>query len=252
MTDKPMNLKRWSLVAGTAGLVGGLALGVTGFASAADPTPTPSAGVDRQDGAHPFDKGPGHGPKQGRGLGRAGGLVTAVSASSVTVRTPGGTKKIGLTGSTTYYAGPTKATKAILSVGDIIGVRLADPKAASPVATVVTVLPAHLAGFVTKVDGSTITVVDESGFTRTIRTSSSTTYEKDGATASSSAVTVGTFVRALGTVDSDGTTLDATRVSTGVPTKGDRPGGPMGGRFGGPMGGPMGGGPGDGAAGPTA
>jgi hypothetical protein len=140
-----------------------------------------------------------------------------------------------LTSSTTYYSGQTKATEAILSVGDIVGVRLADPKAASPVAAVVTVLPAHLAGFVTKIDGSTITIVDASGFTRTIRTSSSTTYEKDGIPAKAGAVTVGALVRAVGAVDADGTTLDATQVSVGTPL--GRPGRKMGG---GPAGAPAG------------
>jgi hypothetical protein len=218
--------------------VGGLALGVTGLASAADPTPSPSTVSPDHPGRH---AGPGE--RLERGLGR-GGLVTAVTPATVTVQTPAGPKTIGLGSGTTYYADRTKATKAILTVGDIVGIRLADPKAASPVAAVVTVLPAHLEGFVTKVDGSTITLTDESGFTRTVRTSSATTYEKAGAAGKASDVTVGAFVRARGAVDADGTTLDATTVSTGRPARGDhgpRGDGPMGS---GPMGdGPMGNGP---------
>jgi hypothetical protein len=234
-----MTVKRWTLAAGTAGLVGGVALGVTGFASAANPTPSPSPGIDGRHGGPPmgkgFDRGFGKGMDRGGELGRgSGGLVSAVSADSLTVRTPFGTRTIGLTSSTAYYSGQTKATKAILSVGDVVGVRLADPKAAAPVAAVVTVLPAHLAGFVTKVDGSTITIVDASGFTRMIRTSSTTTYEKDGVAAKAAAVTVGTLVRAVGAVDADGTTLDATRVSIGTPL------GKAGRRMGGPAGAPVG------------
>jgi hypothetical protein len=57
---------------------------------------------------------------------------------------------------------------------------------------------------------------------------------KDGATATRSAITVGTLVRAMGTVDSDGTTLDATRVAVGRPDKLDRMD-----RMGGPAGGPV-------------
>ncbi|MCW2601491.1 MAG: hypothetical protein JWM02_3320 [Frankiales bacterium] len=219
-----MTVKRWTLLAGTAGLVGGLALGVTGFASAADPTPSPTdspPGVSGRQGHGPGGLGKGF---ERRGFRRAGGPLAAVSANSITVRTPSGSKTIGLTSSTTYYSGQTKATKAILSVGDIVGVRLAAPKAASPVATVVTVLPAHLAGFVTKAEGGTITIVDQSGFTRTVRTTSATTYQKDGAPATASVVTVGAFVRTVGAVDADGTTLDATRVSVGTSGKRDAPG----------------------------
>ena len=224
-----MTVKRWSIIAGTAGVVGGLALGVTGFASAAGstPTPSPSHGPGGRSGPGPdFRGGPGHRPGFGGGGFRgggfgAGGLVTAVSGSSLTLRTPAGSKTVGLTGSTTYYEGQAKGGKSDLKVGEIVALRLADPRAASPVATVVTVLPAHLSGFVTKVDGSTITITDESGFTRTILTSSATTYEKDGAAGKLSDVTVGSVLRATGAVDGDGTTLDATKVSVGKPA--DRP-----------------------------
>jgi hypothetical protein len=70
---------------------------------------------------------------------------------------------------------------------------------------------------VTKVDSDEITITDHDGFTRTIKTSGSTTYEKDGASATRSAITVGTLVHAVGTVDDNGTTLDAQRVSVGMP-----------------------------------
>ena len=63
----------------------------------------------------------------------------------------------------------------------------------------------------------TITITDHSGFTRTIRTSATTTYEKDGVAAKASDITVGALVRAVGEVDADGTTLDATKVSVGKP-----------------------------------
>lgn len=225
-----MTAKRWSLVAGSAGLVGGLALGVTGFANAANPTPSPAPG-SHQAGDR-FRGGPEH------GLGRAGGLVTAVTGDSVTLRTSDGTKTVALTGTTTYANGKATATKSILKVGSLVFVKLVDPAAAKPVAAAVTVLPAHLGGFISKVDGSTVTLTDESGFTRTLTTSGATTYEKDGVRATSSILTVGALVRALGTVDADGTTLDATKVSVGKPAHPafDGPGG-----FGGP-GGP--GGPG--------
>jgi hypothetical protein len=210
-----MTTKRWALIAGSAGLVAGLALGVTGFAGAATPKPTPSAGEHRF--GHDLGGKGGMGHRLEGFQGRGGGLVSSVSATSLTLATPAGSKTIGLTGSTAFYKGQTKATSSVVKVGDIVRIRLVDPKATKPVASVVTVVPAHLSGFVTKINGSTITLVDESGFTRTLRTSSATVYVKRGATGSASDITVGAFIRAIGSVAGDGTTLDATKVGTGLP-----------------------------------
>jgi hypothetical protein len=209
---------RWAVAAGSAGVAAGLALGVTGFATAASPSPSPS--TDRplhQQGAL-RDRLMDH-------LRGGSGLVSAVTSDSLTLRTPDGTRTIGLTSSTTYYTGRTKATKDAVKAGSVVHVRLVDPRATKQVAAVVTVEPAHLDGWVTAVSGGAITLTDPSGFTRTVRTSSATTYVKDGAAATSSIVSVGTFVRAVGTVDADGTTLDATRVATGHPARGEGPAG---------------------------
>jgi endonuclease YncB( thermonuclease family) len=232
-----MTISRTHLALGATGLAAGVALGATGLAQAADPTPRPSAGTTqdlRPGGGHrgmPFG-----GKLRGDHRGGYGGLVTAIDGDSLTVRTPRGTETIALNGSTAYYEGKTKATRSAVDEGDVVHVRLVDPRATKKVAAVVTVVPAHLVGWVTDVGGSTITLKDLDGFTRTIRTGSATTYVKDGATATRSAITVGTLVRALGTVDSDGTTLDATRVATGRPDK-DEPRGPAGADM--PMGAPM-------------
>jgi hypothetical protein len=233
-----MKLSRTHLALGAAGLVAGVALGVTGLAQAADPTPSPGTGSGPAVG--PDHRGmPFGGRMRGEHRGGYGGLVASISSDSLTVRTPRGTETVALNGSTAFYEGKTKATRSAVSAGDVVQVRLVDPRAAKKVAAVVTVMPAHLAGFVTEVGSSTITLKDMDGFTRTIRTSSATTYVKDGATATRSAVTVGALVRAIGQVDSDGTTLDATRVAAGVPARGDGPGaGP------GPAGMPMMDGPG--------
>jgi hypothetical protein len=146
--------------------------------------------------------------------------VSAVDADSLTIRTPDGTKTFALNSSTTYYEGPTKATRDAVDVGDIVHVRPVDPRATSPVAGVVVVRLAHVAGWVTAVDGSTLTLKDLDGFTRTVRTSTSTDWYDDGDEATSSIATVGTFVRAHGTVATDGTTLQATRIATGTPARG--------------------------------
>jgi hypothetical protein len=83
-----------------------------------------------------------------------------------------------------------------------------------------------IAGTVKSVSGTKIVVTDRPGFTRTIVTSSKTT-SKDGLTA---APAVGTKVVAIGAVDADGTSLDATTIAA-LPKfggAGGRPGGPGG------------------------
>ena len=69
----------------------------------------------------------------------------------------------------------------------------------------------HLAGTVTSVHGNEILIKDFDGFTRTIKTSSKTTY-RDGLTANPA---VGTQIVAEGTVAADGTSLDATSIGKG-------------------------------------
>jgi hypothetical protein len=81
-----------------------------------------------------------------------------------------------------------------------------------------------LAGTVVSASGNTITITDFQGFRRTIHTSSSTAYE-DGLTATPAA---GTRIYAVGTVDSDKTSLKATRVGK-QPECGPGPGFPRGG-----------------------
>jgi hypothetical protein len=79
----------------------------------------------------------------------------------------------------------------------------------------------RLAGSVKSVSGSDIVITDMQGFTRTIKVSSSTKYE-DSLTATPAA---GTKIMATGTVDADGTTLDATDISAPkAPADGGGPG----------------------------
>jgi hypothetical protein len=102
------------------------------------------------------------------------------------------------------------------------------PTGARPTGTPAARTP-HLAGTVKSASGTTILITDQDGFTRTINVSSSTTY-KNSLTATPAA---GTKIEAEGTVDADGTSLDATVVETpqqGGP--GGGPGGPGGGHGG--------------------
>jgi hypothetical protein len=135
------------------------------------------------------------------------------------VRTPEGVETVGLNGSTAFYKGRTPASRSDVRPGEVVRIRLADPRASTKVASVVVLVPARISGWVTKVDDASLTVTDRDGFTRTIRTTGATTYEKDGATAARAVVAVGTFVHALGSVDADGTTLDAERVLVGRPAR---------------------------------
>ena len=84
----------------------------------------------------------------------------------------------------------------------------------------------HIGGKVLTVDGSTVTVKDRDGFTRTIRLGDDVKVTKDDASSSTSAIAKGVWIEASGTVDSNGTTLDATEVRIGQPTP--PKGGPMG------------------------
>lgn len=96
----------------------------------------------------------------------------------------------------------------------------------------------HIGGTVQSVSGSTVVVKDPDGFTRTIQLADDVTVTKDGSSSSVTAITKGEHVDATGSVDADGTTLDATAVSVGKPTP---PAGGPGGKGGpGAKGGPHG------------
>jgi len=67
----------------------------------------------------------------------------------------------------------------------------------------------HIDGTLASVSAATVTVTDRDGFTRTILTSSGTKYG-DGLTAQ---LPAGTKIHAEGTVDANGTSLDATTIT---------------------------------------
>jgi len=114
----------------------------------------------------------------------AGGVAAAILAG-------GGAVALASGSGTTTPAPPSSSTSSSTAPA---------PKAHVP----------HLDGTVTSVNGSDIVIKDHDGFTRTITTSGSTTYS-NGLT---SAPAVGTQVHAIGTVDANGTALDATTLGT--------------------------------------
>ena len=125
-------------------------------------------------------------------------------------------------------AGRLNKVEGVLSTQTLSTVKDDSGSGAASAATPPTPKP-HLDGTVTSVSGSTVLIKDREGFTRTIVLSSKTTYD-DGLKA---ALATGTKIQAEGTVDANGTSLDATTVGA---DKG--PTGAPGGGRGGPKGGP--------------
>jgi len=143
-----------------------------------------------------------------------GGYVSAVTATSVTVlRWNGKTTTYTITPTTVFTEGNKPTTAASLVVGDRVNIRLA--RSATTTALRINIELAELAGRVTNVSGNTITITGPQGFSRTILVSAATTYKESGVAAALANVTVGFDVSAQGTVDPNGTTLDALTMTIG-------------------------------------
>ena len=202
----------------------GITLGGVGaaYASTTSTTPastTPTAPGSAASSGASGGQTPSRGPKGGPGHGQKGaGTLSAVSATAVTYTGPAGTARTAaLNGSTTYTRDGQPARQSDLAVGQRVNVRLVHPTATSPVAASVDIHSPHIGGTVSSDTGTTIVVTDPDGFHRTIHTSAATRYTNNGQSASSSAVVSGQRVNAVGSIDPNGTDLDATRVDVGAP-----------------------------------
>jgi hypothetical protein len=141
-----------------------------------------------------------------------GGYVTAVTATSVTVDLrQGATATFTLTPTTTYSEGPATSTIASLVVGDRVRIQVSS--SSSSTATAITIELAELFGKVTAVSGNTITISDPQGFSRTIVVNASTSYTANKTAGTLADVTVGSKVFAMGTIDTNLTSLDALSVA---------------------------------------
>ena len=143
-----------------------------------------------------------------------GGYVTAVTATSVTIdQWHGTTATYTIAPSTTVDVGSVASTAASIVVGDRVNIQVAssDPTTA----TSITIELAMLFGTVTTVSGNTFTITDPQGFTRTINVGSATTYQDGGNAGTLADVVVGAKIIARGTVDANGTTLDAVAIEIG-------------------------------------
>lgn len=166
-------------------------------------------------------------PPAGPGGGGPQFTVTSMTSTSLVVTDPSGnTQTFLLTASTTFEKDGASASAGDVVEGDHVIVTPtatsgSGSSSSSLTASTVDVVSPSLAGTVVSVSGSgsslVIVVSDESGFYRTIDTSASTTFDKDGTAVAASTITTGTFLSALGAIATDHTTLDATAVTIGVP-----------------------------------
>jgi hypothetical protein len=144
-----------------------------------------------------------------------GGYVTAVTSTSVTVQEWNGTSStFALTSSTTFSEGSSPTTAASLVVGD--RVMIGTTSSAPATATSVNIELAELFGKVTALSGNTITISDPQGFSRTIVVSAATTYTNAGVVGTLTNVVVGSAIFARGTIDANGTSLDAVTIAIGT------------------------------------
>jgi hypothetical protein len=140
------------------------------------------------------------------------GYVTALTSTSVTLdRLNGVTEMFAITPTTTFHQGSTVLTAAVLVVGDRVNVRV--NSSAPTTALAIGIELAALTGRVTAVSGNAITITTNKGFSRAITVSATTTYTMGGAPATLANVTVGSEIEAVGLIDPDLTTLDASKVA---------------------------------------
>ena len=196
---------------------------------------TPGTTVPGAGGAkgYGFGRGGRHGGYDGYdgygefGFGR-GLTVTGVSGSTITATGRGSqTITVQVSATTAYTEAGTSASLSDVKVGSIIAVRGANtgtgytgaPSATSGAtisATAITIVLPQVAGVVTGVSGSTLTITGFDGATRTVTVTDSTRYQKAGQSAALSNITSGTAIAVEGTANGDGS-LTAVRVTIQVP-----------------------------------
>ena len=146
--------------------------------------------------------------------------VTGVSENTITATGRGGqTVTVQVSETTTYTEAGASASLTAIHPGSLIAVRgsRANTSATTINARAITILLLREAGVVTNVSSTGITLTGFDGASHTVSVTGQTRYQKAGASAAPSDVTVGTAIVAAGTLDSSGT-LTAVRVTIRVPT----------------------------------
>lgn len=144
------------------------------------------------------------------------GTVTAVGASSVTVRlADGSSKTIQVAGSTVYEQAGKTVSKSAVATGVRIVAEGTTDSAGTFTAATVQIQPATITGTVKSKTSTTIVVTTADGSTVTVDVNSSTTYRIRGqSSASLSNVAVGDRIAVSGTYGSNGS-ITATTVVAG-------------------------------------
>jgi hypothetical protein len=181
--------------------------------------------------------GPGRGDKPADGT-RAGGQVSAVSGTTISVTKPDGTtKSILTTSATTFEVNGASATLAAVQSGMYLHAEgTTDASGAFTASKVVASTeqpqrgpgrgdkPAdgtRAGGEVSAVSGTTISVTGRDGTAKSILTTSATTFTVDGASATLAEVTVGMHLHAEGSTDASGAfTASKVSASTEQPQRG--------------------------------
>jgi hypothetical protein len=147
-------------------------------------------------------------------LSREAGVVTSVSGTTITLTGfDGASHTVIVTGQTRYQKAGASAGLSDVSPGTAIVAAGTLDSSGTLTAVRVTIRVPTVAGEVTAVNGSSYTVTARFGTTYTVNATSSTTYvNRDGTAASASAVQVGTYIAAQGTLSADGKTLTAQRI----------------------------------------
>jgi len=169
-------------------------------------------------GFGPVGPGNGKGPGDSARGGRFGQItVTAVNGSNVSLKTDDGwTRTISVSSDTKVTKGGEPAAASDITVGDTV--RIAQKKNADGTFTVtgVAIVLPRVAGTVTAVDATTITITGRKGVKQTIHTNGSTAYHAGGSDGTRADVTVGANIAAVGEQAADGS-ITATSVTVALP-----------------------------------
>ena len=191
----------------------------------ASPAASPAAsGTTTQPTASGDPAKPGRGPWKGFGRGDFDGhgrfgaiIITSITGSNLTLRTEDGwTRTIAITSATTITKEGATIGAGDLSVGDEIRFRQNRASDGTFTITAIDVVLPKVAGTVTAVSADSITVTVRDGTSRTITTTSSTTYRLGTANASRSDVVVGSTILATGSAGA-GNAFTATTVTIKAP-----------------------------------
>jgi hypothetical protein len=185
-----------------------VAIGILAVAASAGPgsirASTPSSGSSSSTGAVPAFEMGGRG-----GIGFGAISITSIDGSSISLETPDGwTRTITVDNGTTYTRGGDTILLSDLKVGDEIRFRQTLESDARYSIDAIAVIPPHLAGVVTAVSDSTITLRLGDGSSGTVKVDGSTTYAiGSDDSAALSDVEVGMVLVAQGTENADGSLI---------------------------------------------